>query len=238
LSRCILFLFFSFLFFFFFFFFFFLLFLVQILPFSQLNSIAASLDFEWPGSIGQFLTVQQTVAQITTSLLNLDCFLESNSEWSPFFLKTLAFAFVPILVIIGPAIILFPYIFVLVRRHFRRIGCRCCEVFSSAFRELRDLYITSVVVGLFLIHPNVSCRCCSFFSLSTLDCPTSFLYVFMQRTWSQWRIIFAQRSPSRVLDSRALQMGVGCRCAYVAGLCHWYPIVGICVVAKESKPPL
>eukprot|EP01083_Nonionella_stella_P187765 690713_1 len=116
----------------------------------QFNSLAASLEFEWPESVKGLMKVQQDVANIGNSIVSVDCFLDIKTTTSPFFLKALWFMFVPLVLIAFPFVFYIPYFFYLIFKAHDNTARK------KVFGQVVDLYVTTIVVALFMIHMNIT----------------------------------------------------------------------------------
>jgi len=111
----------------------------------QFNSIAANFDFQWPGPVQELLDAQQQGANIGSSFLNVDCFLDNSNTTSPFYIKCIIFMVLPLLVLAVPSLVLFPI------SMFKK-----SQGSLTYKQDYRNWYVTSVVVGMFIVHPSIT----------------------------------------------------------------------------------
>jgi len=134
----------------------------------QFNAIAASFDFRWPGFVKDMLDNQQRAANVGSSLLSVDCFLAADNKTSPFYIKSLVFMFLPVMVCLIPALV-FGGVYLL----RKSVPLRN----PPSVQMLRDYYFTTVIVILFMLHPSLTQQTFMMLNCKTIGADSSDQYL-------------------------------------------------------------
>lgn len=127
------------------------------------NGIAAAFEYKWPSVVHDLLEAQAQMGSGASSLFSLDCILSTKDFGatdyiSPFFIKSGLFLAVPLL------LVLFSFsIGVLV--YFFRLARGLPDPKATA----QTYFIVSLVVSLFLVHPEITAVGFQMFACKTLD---------------------------------------------------------------------
>jgi len=118
----------------------------------QLILLTASFNFNWPEQVTSFFNVAKPVAEMTTQIFSVDCFLQSGVQnltgsttvtssngFRIIFMKEIMIAAMPIILAIC-AFVLWQLI-------------RCC-IRKNTF-DVWSRTISTMVILLFLVHPNI-----------------------------------------------------------------------------------
>ena len=127
----------------------------------QLNALAASCNIAWPTGASDIIKVQQTISQLASSFISIDCFLEPGATTvSAFYIKSMLFSVLPIFVIILPWLFFLPKYFYDSRNILGPAGpadeFEQSLQLATAWRMMYRQYVTSVIVLLFLLHPSLT----------------------------------------------------------------------------------
>jgi hypothetical protein len=90
------------------------------------------------------LDYQQRTADVGTTFLSVDCVLGDDPAITPFYLKSLLFLCLPLMIAVAPLFVFVPY-WLIMRGTMQGIG-----------KRLKNVYATTVIVCLFLIHPLIT----------------------------------------------------------------------------------
>jgi hypothetical protein len=129
----------------------------------QMQVIAASFDFNWP-TLLQGINDGQREIEIGQSLINFDCFLSVDTRVESFFVSEIAFALLPFVCALAPALFLLPRL-VYLRRQER---LKPLKEQTDVSRETLTYYIASVILLLFLVHPSVTLMTFKMFACTEL----------------------------------------------------------------------
>eukprot|EP00474_Spongospora_subterranea_P008032 CRZ08490.1 hypothetical protein [Spongospora subterranea] len=142
----------------------------------QLNALALSFRFQWPDSVQKTMAVQSKAADVGQSILSVDCFLGSI-DVSPFYIQSALFMGLPIFMAIAPLLAIVPY----------QIYIRISTGVRLSLDHIKDQYITSVIVSLFVIHPNIVQQTLKIFNCMSLSSQSGYSYLLAdlsQQCWS------------------------------------------------------
>ena len=123
----------------------------------QIISTISNIDFSWPSDIEKLQSASSSMSGISDQIFSFDCFLTGASLTSseglrPYYVKLIFFALLPIL--LGIASVLFWFLYSWIR--------------GSMF-QMKDSFISTLVVLLFLVHPNIAKFMFSFFNCMQVD---------------------------------------------------------------------
>lgn len=128
----------------------------------QYNALAASANVEWPQSAQVIIKAQQTMSELASSFISLDCFLSTGDQngVSPFYIQASLMALLPIFVLGLPWLILVP------KYYWERRSILKNELINDEFdrslqiaaagRMMFRQYLTSIIVLLFLLQPSLT----------------------------------------------------------------------------------
>jgi hypothetical protein len=109
----------------------------------QLLSLVASIEYNWPAEIDAFMNSQKGVAEVTDQVFSVDCYLMDSDGNQPntrtYYQKIIMFSFMPFLLALGCFVTWL-------------IIAKCKNMWS----RFSDYYISTIVVVLFLVHPNIT----------------------------------------------------------------------------------
>jgi hypothetical protein len=108
----------------------------------QILSAISNIDYSWPAVIKDFQDKQQTVTSASNNVFSFDCFIMvNNGKTLPvFFQKLIMFGLLPIL------------LFVLCFLFWAAVGLAQ----KKSLSEFRAKFISSLIIVLFLVHPNIA----------------------------------------------------------------------------------
>eukprot|EP00741_Cyanophora_paradoxa_P003800 tig00000718_g3694.t1 len=146
----------------------------------QIVSMAKGFQIRWPGVVKDMLDVQTSVASPLDSMLSLDCMFDLNtSAFSrvirPFYARVVGFVSIPLLCVLLPAAILVAQPAWHRLQCWRRGRAPSEAETAKAHSHARDNYYVSVVVTLYLIHPQITQKMFKLFSCRDLGGGASFL---------------------------------------------------------------
>ncbi|KMS93267.1 hypothetical protein BVRB_033200, partial [Beta vulgaris subsp. vulgaris] len=116
------------------------------------------------------------MTSVGQSVFSVDCFMSDASTTSPFYIQSLLFLFLPIMIAVGPILFIAPLAL------FKKLVRGSANVMAAA----RDEYITSVVVGLFVVHPNIVQQALKMFNCKNLASQPDYSYLvadLRERCW-------------------------------------------------------
>ena len=94
------------------------------------------------------LEVSDETASVGESFVNVDCYLDSASDISAFYVKSLLFMFLPVFILLFPPIVILCWG---AYEHWKKNKER-----GAVKHFMKIMYITTITVVLFLIHPNIT----------------------------------------------------------------------------------
>jgi hypothetical protein len=116
------------------------------------------------------LDAQDYVGSASSAIFSLDCFL-TESHWSPFYVKSVVFLFLPLLLLVLPAVVFTIYSFCHLRSLrlslLRNVSATPTDYIQARqvfLHDLKSLYRTGEVVVLFLIHPDLTLQAFGIFA--------------------------------------------------------------------------
>jgi hypothetical protein len=117
--------------------------------YTQLISIVASFDFDWPDQITGLFSAQSKVASSSSSVFSIDCFFPEatpGSSFRPFFVRLLFISLSPILLVAISAIVWHIVLKIYAKKEGKTTYDK--KMFTSKLT-------TTCVVLLFMIHTNI-----------------------------------------------------------------------------------
>lgn len=117
--------------------------------YTQLISIVASFDFQWPDQITGLFSAQSKVASSSSSVFSIDCFFpeaKPGASFRPFFVKLLFISLSPLL-LVGIAALVWH---IVLKIYAKKAGLK-----EYNKREFRSKLTTTSVVLLFMVHTNI-----------------------------------------------------------------------------------
>ena len=126
----------------------------------QLMFLTAQFEFNWPSYVLQLLSSQKLVITSADSIFSIDCYLASstNSATDSYYYKLILLSIMP-LIVFAVAFVIWLGI------------CLTKETWSYLKREL----LLTMIIGFFLVYPNISIACFSHFSCLNIDKLGSYL---------------------------------------------------------------
>jgi hypothetical protein len=121
------------------------------LNYLQLATLTASFNLSWPSFVTEFLSAQEKSGDVTEQVLSIDCFIQEQGE-KPEFIKLIAMAVIPFNVIIVSCIV-----------------WGIVALYKRSLANVRNELVTTLLVLLFMIHPNVVKSMFSAFSCLEVD---------------------------------------------------------------------
>eukprot|EP00347_Sterkiella_histriomuscorum_P016469 403353061 len=110
----------------------------------QLILLVSSFNFSWPEQVEKFFSSSQPVAEASTQIFSIDCFMadqgngeDDSNKFRTFFLKLLAFALLPVILASSSAL------FWLIHKSLKQ----------TKFQKGKA--ISTLVITLFLVHPSI-----------------------------------------------------------------------------------
>lgn len=144
----------------------------------QFNAVAVTFEMDWPSIALTLLEAEERVGNFASELISFDCFLEDRtSALSPFYIKTIGFAAMPVLVCVIPCIVFFVYYLHKVRNGTNE---------SEARQHMINLWTTTVVVIMFLIHPSVTQQTFYLFSCKKIGARSDDYYLYADLSEQCW----------------------------------------------------
>ena len=122
----------------------------------QLMFLTAQFEFSWPSYVLQFLSSQKFIVTSTDSIFSVDCYVSSKSN--SYYYKLTLICVMPLIVF---AVSLLVWLGI----------CFTKETWSYLKREL----LLTMIIGFFLVYPNISIACFSHFSCLDIDKIGSYL---------------------------------------------------------------
>ncbi len=102
--------------------------------------MATSFAFQWPSQVESLMAAQKVIASIGNSIVSVDCLAhDSGNRMSMFFLKSLLYAFIPVIYVVFAMFIIGCW-YLVTTRYLRR---------EVNMETMRSTIITAVIVFLF-----------------------------------------------------------------------------------------
>jgi hypothetical protein len=121
------------------------------LNYLQLATLTASFNLSWPSFVTELLSVEDKSGDVTEQALSIDCFIQEQQE-KPEFIKLITMAVVPFTVIVVSCLV-----------------WGVVALYRRSFANVRNELTTTLLVLLFMIHPNVVKSMFSAFSCLEVD---------------------------------------------------------------------
>jgi hypothetical protein len=131
--------------------------------YTQLISIVASFDFDWPDQITGLFSAQSKVASSSSTVFSIDCFFPEatpGSSFRPFFVRLLFISLSPLLLVVISTIVWH----VVLKIYAKKAGL---ATYNKA--EFKSKLTTTCVVLLFMIHTNIIQTTLQGFKYSFID---------------------------------------------------------------------
>ena len=111
----------------------------------QLLSLTSSFNLNWPGSVDEFFTASQPVAEVSTQILSFDWLIDQRQNGGHnlidiYYLKMIMYAILPITMVIGSYIVWTIYY---------------CFVKKNSKAKKLGRVISSLIIMFLLIHPSL-----------------------------------------------------------------------------------
>ena len=125
----------------------------------QLNAMAATINIPWPQVASGIIETQLAVSQVIDQFINIDCFLSGGDNISSFYIKSLLYLIAPPFLLLIPLLIFIP-LYLLKKKEVEDF-CLINQIDSThavnyQYRLYYRYYLTSIMVILFLLHPNIT----------------------------------------------------------------------------------
>ena len=112
-----------------------------------INQSRQAFAFDWPDEVQWVINLQKQVAAIAANIISVDCAAyQTGASMSVFYLKKLVFAFLPLIVVAVPFVLL--AIWYGVRTRLLKV--------ETSLESMRITLITSVIVVLFFLLPMIT----------------------------------------------------------------------------------
>jgi hypothetical protein len=118
---------------------------------AQFNALATRFQFQFPSFVTAIFSSQQGAASVGQAFTSFDCLFGNESNPAPVYINLLMYFF------IVPLCFILPYgvIMKLKQRAYERRG-ETDEKRREIDEEYRNMYITAVIISVFLQHPTIS----------------------------------------------------------------------------------
>jgi hypothetical protein len=172
------------------------------LNYLQLATLTASFNLSWPSFVTELLSVQDKSGDVTEQALSIDCFIQEQEE-KPEFIKLIMMAVVPFIVIVVSCLV-----------------WGAVALYKRSFANVRSELSTTLLVLLFMIHPNIVKSMFSAFSCLEVDPGELWLRTDLEtRCWvgDHYKFSFSVALPGLIV------WGVG------------IPLVALCLLVKRRR---
>jgi len=162
----------------------------------------------------RMLNTQQSAAYIGSSLFSIDCFVAHNSATSPFYVKSILFLFLPLMILVIPFAIFGAYLMFV--RKVQKI------VSDDQIPQLKSIYITTIIILLFTVHPDITKQTFSLFSCKQIGINIDDKYLVND---------FSQKCGTKTHLAYAVGLGFPMLVMYVFGI----PLLGLYLLYLRAK---
>lgn len=131
----------------------------------QFNSLATKFQFKFPAFVDGIFTSQQSAASVGESFTSFDCLFGNNATPAPVYIKLIMYLLLVPICFGLP----WPVINKLKERKIARQGATV-EDRKAITEEHWNMYITAVVIAIFLQHPTISQVTLSMFNCMQIGC--------------------------------------------------------------------
>ena len=129
--------------------------------YTQLMFLTAQFEFSWPSYMLKLLNIQKIIASSVDSIVSLECYVASESSGDPvnsYYYKLIFMSMLPIFILIVSF-----------------IGWFSISVSKETYRYLKREIFLTIIIGFFLVYPNICLVNFSHFYCQNIDKLRSFL---------------------------------------------------------------
>jgi len=161
-----------------------------------------------------FLCPLSRTVPAASCLFSIDCFVAHNSKTSPFYVKSILFLFLPLMIFVIPLVIFGAYL--VFQRKIRKI------VDDGQIPQLKSIYITTIIILLFTVHPDITKQTFSLFSCKKIGILVDDKFLVND---------FSQRCGTKTHVAYAVGLGFPMLTFYVFGI----PLAGLYLLYLRAK---